>query len=73
MKGKIRIWNAWMKAHGRNGDTEKCKQILTKMQNETDLKADNQIFKTLINAHSHSGNQLGAKLMWQHEIGDELK
>eukprot|EP01083_Nonionella_stella_P161349 528358_1 len=68
----IRIWNAMMKAHGRNGDAIKAKQILNQMMRYTELRPDNQMFKTLINAYSHCGDieQSEAKLLWQTQIRD---
>eukprot|EP01083_Nonionella_stella_P155451 502167_1 len=67
----IRIWNAIMKAYGRNGDAIKAKQILNEMMCCGELKPDSQMFKTLINAYSHCGDENEAKMLWQTGISDE--
>ena len=70
---EIRIWNAMIKAYGRNGDPQRGKALLDEMRRETELVPDNQIWKTLIIAYGHSGDAVGAKEMWSNEIPQDLK
>eukprot|EP01084_Bolivina_argentea_P279597 478012_1 len=71
---QIKIWNAMIKAYGRNGNHIKATEILNEMKIKTILSPDNQMLKTLINAYSHSGQEIKAKELWENEIlFDELK
>merc|ERR1711971_804101 len=70
---ELRIWNAMLKAFGRNGDPKMAMDLLQRMRRETNLKADIEMWKTLIAAFAHCGEHSEAKRLWTHEIDEELK
>eukprot|EP01083_Nonionella_stella_P057480 150862_1 len=67
---EIGIWNAALKAFGRNGDFKKVKQTIRIMQKETFVRADRKTYLIWMNACNHCGDLDEAYNLWQYEICD---
>ena len=63
----ISVWNAMIKAYGRNGDIESALRIYERM----DVEANCKTFTILLNACNHSGNVEEALRIWKEEMVDE--
>ena len=71
---QIAIWNALLKAFGRNGELHRMKQTLCAMQNQTQLTPDRKTFVLLLSAFDHCGALDEAETVWQCDILDpEIK
>eukprot|EP01083_Nonionella_stella_P139600 426135_1 len=67
----INIWNEMINAHLRNnGDMDKAKALLKRMQNETNLCANYKTYSLLLNGCSHRGDMEEADRIWKDEIKD---
>ena len=73
-RGEIGIWNAMIKAHGRNGQMDAAKRILDAMRRDSELSPDRKTYLILLNGYNHNGMVAEAEYLWSHGIVDmELK
>ena len=68
------IWNAIIHTYGRNNYVDKSMELYHKMKDDIGLKPDNNTYKILLNACSHSGDDKLGRNIWMKEINDiEIK
>ena len=67
---QIVVWNALLKAFGRNGDLNKVMDIFNMMKRDTLLTPDRKTWIILLNACNHCHDLNEAENIWQYEIYD---
>ena len=68
---EISVWNAMIHAFARNADLEEAKNILKRMEIETNLRPNTKTFVLLLNVCNHCGDLEQAIHIWQHQINDD--
>eukprot|EP01083_Nonionella_stella_P122369 368145_1 len=70
----VGIWNAMLRAYGRNGDIQNTKTLFDAMKKEQiDIDPDVKTYAIVMNACNHCGNVEEARNIWNHELNDEIK
>ena len=71
----IALWNEMLNAHLRNGDVERAKGVVLRMERETALRPNHKTMSLLLNGCSHCGDIEGATRLWEGGMGgdDEMK
>merc|ERR1712032_1803396 len=72
-QNELSIWNALMNAYGRNGKSNDCMELFTKMNAETKIHASNKTYCILLNSNSHSGDVAQAKYVWNGIKDEHIK